>query len=69
VRASLEGVNAASSGLIITAAYLLFEPIEPDLINLSYLFGTFFVLAFTKIPTPVVVLLGLVSGLVVDHFI
>ncbi len=68
VRASLEGVNAASTGLIITAAILLFKPIEPDFINLSYLLGTFLILEFTKISAPLVILIGLVSGLAVDQF-
>jgi len=69
VRASLEGINAASSGLVITAAILLFEPIQASFINICFLVGTFIILKFTKIPTPLVIVIGLVAGFGVDQFI
>src|SRR5690606_283744 len=36
VRASLEGITAASSGLVITAAILMFQPLENNLLNISF---------------------------------
>ncbi len=64
VRASLEGVNAASSGLVIAAAFLLLEPIGPDLASLGIVLATFCVLTFTKIPPPFIIAAGLLLGLV-----
>ena len=66
VKASLEGINAASSGLVIAAAFLLFQPIENDanVVNITVLIGTFIVLMFTKIPAPFIILGGLVAGLI-----
>ena len=65
VKASLEGINAASSGMVASATFLLFEPIEPAFINLFFLIGTFCLLMFTKIPSPLIILTGLLLGLVI----
>ncbi|GJM29342.1 MAG: chromate transporter [Cyclobacteriaceae bacterium] len=66
VKASLEGINAASSGLVIAAAFILFQPIENDanVINITVLICTFIVLMFTRIPAPFIILGGLVAGLI-----
>jgi len=64
IRASLEGINAASSGMIITAAVLLFLPLEPNLINFGVTSVTFLILAFTRIPAPFIILLGLGVGII-----
>jgi len=42
VKASLEGINAASSGLVIAAAFILFQPIESNanVVNITILVGT-----------------------------
>ena len=66
VKASLEGINAASSGLVIAAAFLLFQPIENDanVINITVLLGTFIVLMFTRIPAPFIIIAGLIAGLI-----
>ena len=66
VKASLEGINAASSGLVIAAAFLLFQPIENDanVINITVLLGTFIVLMFTRIPAPFIIVAGLIAGLI-----
>lgn len=65
IRASLEGINAASSGMVASATFLLFEPIEPNFINLLFLVGTFCLLMFTKIPSPLIILTGLLLGLII----
>ncbi len=62
VKASLEGINAVSSGMVIAAAFLLFRPIELEIINLIMVFGTFGILMFTKIPAPFIILAGIAAG-------
>ena len=64
VRASLEGVHAASSGLVVAAALLLFEPIPASGLNLLLIVATFGALTYTKLPAPVIILLGLASGFI-----
>jgi len=62
VRASIEGINAASSGMVIAAAFLMFQPLEPDFLNMAMIIATFLVLMFTKIPPPFIILAGLIAG-------
>jgi len=63
VRASLEGINAASSGMVVAAAILLFQPLPDSIATYVITFGTFCLLVFTKIPTPFIILTGLLAGL------
>jgi len=62
IKASLEGITAVSSGMVIAAIFLLFEPVQANLLNLSLIIGTVGILLFTKIPAPYVVLIGLLAG-------
>lgn len=64
VRASLEGINAASSGMVIAATFLLFQPLDPDFVNMAMIISTFLLLMFTKIPSPFIILAGLIAGFV-----
>jgi chromate transporter len=64
VRASLEGVTAASSGMVVAAALLLFSPLPAVWYNPTIVIGTFALLQFTKIPSPFIILGGLFLGLV-----
>lgn len=64
VKASLEGINAASSGMVIAAAVLMFLPLEPNVQNILITAGTFAVLVFTKVPAPIIILAGLGAGFV-----
>jgi chromate transporter len=64
VKASLEGISATSAGMVIAAALLLFVPMDKSLMNVGFTIGTFLVLRFTKIPTPFVILAGLLAGLI-----
>ncbi|WP_114777556.1 chromate efflux transporter [Botryobacter ruber] len=64
VRASLEGISAASSGMVVAAAIMLYHPIENTLLNFGIVVTTFCLLQFTKIPPPVLILLGLGLGFV-----
>lgn len=62
VRASLEGITAASAGLVAASAIILFQPLENTLLNFSTTAITFCLLAFTKVPTPFIIIGGLVLG-------
>lgn len=64
VRASLEGITAASAGLVAASAIIMFQPLENTFLNFGVTIGTFALLVFTKIPSPVIILLGLVLGFV-----
>ncbi|MFK7953962.1 MAG: chromate efflux transporter [Ekhidna sp.] len=65
VKASLEGITAVSAGMVIAAAFLLFMPMDQTMINFILMFGTVATMKFTKIPTPFIVLGGLLFGLVI----
>ncbi len=62
VRASLEGITAASAGLVFASAIILFQPLENTVLNFVTTAITFCLLAFTKIPTPFIILAGLILG-------
>ena len=63
VRASLEGITAASAGLVITAAIILFQPLDNTFLNFAFTIGTFCLLAFTRIPQPFIIIAGLLLGI------
>lgn len=65
IRASLEGINAASVGLIATSALLLFQPMAQSPINAGIVLGTFGLLILTRIPHPFIILAGLIAGFVI----
>ncbi len=64
VKASLEGITAVSSGMVIAATLYLIEPLEITFINYFLMLGTPFLLFFTRIPTPFIILFGLLLGIV-----
>lgn len=63
VRAALEGINAVSCGMLIAAAYLLFEPLEPDFFNIAAILGTYLLLNFTKLSSPLIIAVGILAGI------
>ena len=65
VRASLEGIHAASAGMVAAAAFLLFEPIDNSVLNVSVVIGTFLALTYTKVPPPLIILAGLIAGFLI----
>ncbi|NIK72797.1 chromate transporter [Thermonema lapsum] len=70
VRASLEGINATSAGLVIAAAILLFFPLveSPNLRlfwNIFFVIGTFLLLQYSRIPAPLIVVMGLILGFII----
>jgi chromate transporter len=64
IKASLEGINAVSSGMVCAAAILLYHPIESSPINLGLVGGTFCLLLFTRVPPPALILTGLLAGFI-----
>ncbi|MDX5423611.1 MAG: chromate efflux transporter [Hymenobacteraceae bacterium] len=64
VRASLEGISAVSSGMVVAAAILLYHPIENTVLNFGIVVATFCLLMFTRIPAPILILTGLLLGFV-----
>ena len=63
VRASLEGITAASAGLVAASAIILFQPLENSVLNFATTIVTFALLAFTRIPSPLIIVAGLLLGL------
>jgi chromate transporter len=64
VRASLEGINAASVGLTLAAALRMTQPLMTNYISLLIILATVLILNFTKIPPFLIILAGVVVGLV-----
>lgn len=68
VRAALEGINAVSCGMLIAAAYLLFEPLEANALHMVFILGTYSVLQFSRISSPVIILAGIALGIAANYF-
>jgi chromate transporter len=64
VRASIEGITAASAGLVTAAAIILFQPLENTLLNFGFTIATFCLLTFTRLPSPLIILAGLILGVI-----
>jgi chromate transporter len=67
VRAALEGINAVSCGMLISAAYLLFEPLEANGINIFFILVTYMLLQFTKISSPAIIAGGIILGIIYNQ--
>lgn len=65
VRASLEGITAAAAGLVAASAIILFQPLENTFLNFGVTIATFVLLVFTRVPSPLIILGGLVLGFLV----
>lgn len=65
IRASLEGVNATSAGMVAAAAVLLFQPLEAGFLNISLVICTFALLFFTRIPAAAIIAVGLIAGFII----
>ncbi len=64
VRASLEGINAASVGLTLAATIRMFEPLATDWLVVLPIITTLAILQFTKIPPYLIILGGILLGLI-----
>src|SRR5690606_13506445 len=67
VRASLEGITAASAGLVVTSAVILFQPLENTFLNFAVTICTFLLMVFTRVPSTVIIIGGLVLGLAIKE--
>ena len=65
VKASLEGINAVSAGMVIAATFLVLVPMNPSLLNYGLMLGTVATLLFTRFPTPIIIIAGLILGIVI----
>ena len=63
IRASIEGITAASTGLLLTATVFLIQPIEINVMNLFIIIGTFTLLNFIRSMAPLLIIIGLIAGL------
>jgi chromate transporter len=64
IKNSLSGVNAVAVGFMGTALILLTAPFGTNWMAYLIMAGAFGLLYFTKIKTPIVILLGVVLGLI-----
>lgn len=64
IKNSLSGINAAAVGFMATAFILLARPFGTDWMAYGLMAGTALLLYFTKIKTPVVIIIGIVLGLI-----
>ena len=69
VRRSLDGIIAAAIGLVFAAAVLLFIPLVAKadgniIVSLTIILVTFLLLYYTKIPSPILVVLAILAGMV-----
>ncbi|MBP9186748.1 MAG: chromate efflux transporter, partial [Bacteroidia bacterium] len=64
IKNAIEGINATSAGLVVASAYLLFKPVEVNEPNMLVLLGTLFLLLTTKLPSPVLVVICIIAGLI-----
>jgi chromate transporter len=64
IKNSLSGINAVAVGFMATAFILLAKPFGFDWLAYTLMLGTGLLLYFTKVKTPVVILIGVVLGLI-----
>ncbi len=64
IKNSLSGINAVAVGFMATATILLVRPFFDDWLAYVIMIAAFLLLKFTKIKTPIVILIGVVLGLI-----
>ena len=64
IRNSLSGISAVAVGFMATALILLVRPFGLDWMAYGLMAGSFCLLYFTKIKTPIVIIIGVVLGLI-----
>lgn len=62
VRRAIDGISAVSAGLVLAAAWLLFENMPYESTNFLVFFVTLLLVMLTKIPSPLVVIATMVLG-------
>jgi chromate transporter len=64
IKNSLSGITAVAVGFMGTAFILLARPFGFNMLAYALMIGTFLLLKFTKIKTPIVIIIGIVLGLI-----
>jgi chromate transporter len=64
IKNSLSGINAVAVGFMATALILLVRPFGIDWMSYLIMASAFLLLYFTKIKTPVIIIIGIVLGLI-----
>lgn len=64
IRNSLSGINAVAVGFMVAAFLFLAKPFITDPVGIGLMLGSFLVLNFTPVKTPVVILLGILLSIV-----
>lgn len=64
LKASLEGINAGSAGILIATAMLLSQSLETNWLNAFFVVGTFLLLQFTNIYPALIIIAGILLGVV-----
>lgn len=64
IKNSLSGINAVAVGFMATAFILMVRPFYDDWLAYVIMAAAFLLLKFTKIKTPIVILIGVVLGLI-----
>ncbi|HEY9002612.1 MAG TPA: chromate efflux transporter [Mucilaginibacter sp.] len=64
IRNSLSGISAVAVGFMATALILLTRPFGANLMAYGLMIGSFALLYFTKVKTPIVIVIGVVLGLI-----
>jgi chromate transporter len=64
IKNSLSGINAVAVGFMATALILLAKPFGLHWLAYLVMAGTFLLLNFTKIKTPIIIIIGIVLGLI-----
>ncbi|HEX8022868.1 chromate efflux transporter [Mucilaginibacter sp.] len=64
IKNSLSGINAVAVGFMATALILLVKPFGLNWMAYVLMTGTFLVLHFTKIKTPIVIIIGVALGMI-----
>ncbi|MCJ8211236.1 chromate efflux transporter [Mucilaginibacter sp. RS28] len=62
IKNSLSGINAVSVGFMITAFILLVKPFGFNWLFYGIMLATFLLLKFTKIKTPIIIIIGVLVG-------
>jgi chromate transporter len=64
IKNSLSGINAVAVGFMATALILLVRPFGLDWLSYLIMASSFLILYFTKIKTPLIIIIGIVLGLI-----
>jgi chromate transporter len=64
IRHSLSGISAVAVGFMATALILLIHPFGLNWMAYGLMIATFLLLSFTKIKTPIVIIIGIALGLI-----